>query len=858
MVSSFINNTSLTAKVIILSIFSVLATSATLIVMFGVSSASLTQQLVTEAGASEAELLGNILYGPTRFDDSATAQDLLEATLNRSDGAAGAAIIVKTDGTTFAVAGTSPAEIEEFVQSELRQDIGDRLVRDNFILVPIRKSGSEQDAAVGFLGLDWRADNAIAALNDAEKQALFYAAFVACVVLGLVILGSRLLIIQPLNRQRETILKISLGDLEAQTKQDNRKDEIGAIARSTDKLRQKLLSAAADQYDATYKGAAFTSASSAIMVTSADYQIIYVNPAMVELLKKFKEFIPQLADGVSSEKVTGMNLDNFHDNGSMIREKLQAMGANPIKVLIPFGESRVSLQISQVLDGVGAEIGVVMEWSDVTEQWLSNAILRSLDSQQLRADFNRGGDLIYANENLYKVLGLSGDGNNTLSISSIISDNTSKESSVSDMINISTETGLFAGKLELIGVNKSKVIAEGTLSCVKDGVGKPVRYILIVRDVTLVENEIETTRVLRQRDQRDQTAVVEALRIGLRQLSNGDLTALIDNKFPDMYEDLRGDYNSAVDTLSRAIKEVVDRADSISNEARDISSNTDSLSRRTESTAATLEQTAVALNELTLSIKGAAEGSKDADTSVFEAKKNAEQSGLVVLEAVAAMDQISESSMRITSIIKVIDDIAFQTNLLALNAGVEAARAGDAGRGFAVVASEVRALAQRSSDAAREINGLIEQSSRQVNVGVNLVGKTGDALQQILSSVTKISDMVSEIAASSVVQSESLTEINNSIIQLDQSTQQNAARLEETTAASGSLRENAVALVKTASYFKLAQRNIAFETSDTNLDGQVVRFKSKAKGSSDLNILSSSVPRININFESEAAGWEDF
>ncbi|WP_394154900.1 methyl-accepting chemotaxis protein [Loktanella salsilacus] len=858
MVSSFINDTSLTVKVIVLSVFSVLATSATLIVMFGVSSASLTQQLVTEAGASEAELLGNILYGPTRFDDSATAQELLETTLTRSDGAAGAAVIVKTDGTTFVVAGTSPADIEKFVQSELHQDIGDRFVRDNFILVPIRKSGSEQDAPVGFLGLDWRADNAIAALVDAEKQALFYAAFVACVVLGLVILGSRILIIQPLNRQRETIRKISLGDLEAQTKQDNRKDEIGAIARSTDELRQKLLSAAADQYDATYKGAAFTSASSAMMVTSADYQIIYVNPAMVELLKKFKEFIPQLAEGVSSENVTGMSLDSFHNNGSKIREKLQAMGAEPINVLISFGESRVSLQISQVLDDAGAEIGVVMEWSDVTEQWLSNAILRSLDSQQLRADFNGGGDLVYANENLSKVLGFSEEGSNNLRISSIISDSPTKESSSSDIINIATETGLFAGKLELIGANKSKVITEGTLSCVTDGVGNPIRYILIVRDITLVENEIETTRVLRQRDQRDQSAVVEALRIGLRKLSNGDLTALIDDKFPDNYEDLRGDYNSAVETLSRAIKEVVDSADNISNEAREISSNTDSLSRRTESTAATLEQTAAALNELTLSIKSAAQGSKDADTSVAEAKKNAEQSSLVVLEAVTAMDQISESSIRITSIIKVIDDIAFQTNLLALNAGVEAARAGDAGRGFAVVASEVRALAQRSSDAAREINGLIEKSSRQVKVGVNLVGRTGDALQQILSSVGKISDLVSEIAASSVVQSESLTEINGSIIKLDQSTQQNAARLEETTAASGGLRENAVALVKTASYFKLVQRDVAAKTLDKALEGQVVQFKSKVEQLSNVNNLDNFALQAGIYSHSEAAGWEDF
>jgi methyl-accepting chemotaxis protein len=180
----------------------------------------------------------------------------------------------------------------------------------------------------------------------------------------------------------------------------------------------------------------------------------------------------------------------------------------------------------------------------------------------------------------------------------------------------------------------------------------------------------------------------------------------------------------------------------------------------------------------------------------------------VVTETVSAIDQIARSSERISSISKVIDDIAFQTNILALNAGVEAARAGEAGKGFAVVASAVRSLAQRSSDAAREINDLIADSTSQVNRGVTLVGKTGDTLEQIVDSIAHIARLVSGIAASSQQQSVGLAEINEAVNELDQATQQNAARLEETTAAAESLTNDAVTLVDTVEHFRIEREPV--------------------------------------------------
>jgi methyl-accepting chemotaxis protein len=233
----------------------------------------------------------------------------------------------------------------------------------------------------------------------------------------------------------------------------------------------------------------------------------------------------------------------------------------------------------------------------------------------------------------------------------------------------------------------------------------------------------------------------------------------------------------------------------------------DDLSRRTENQAASLEQAAAALGEITSTVRRSSEGAIQAKRAVNSAKTGAEQSGVIVSQAVSAMSEIESSSRQITQIIGVIDEIAFQTNLLALNAGVEAARAGDAGRGFAVVASEVRALAQRSAEAAKEIKGLISESSRQVAAGVDLVGQTGQALKRIVEEVAEINDLVSQIAASAEEQSIGLQEVNTTVVQMDQVTQQNAAMVEQSTAASRQLADettNLQALIGRFNYGEVA------------------------------------------------------
>ncbi|WP_245227200.1 methyl-accepting chemotaxis protein [Parasedimentitalea maritima] len=353
-------------------------------------------------------------------------------------------------------------------------------------------------------------------------------------------------------------------------------------------------------------------------------------------------------------------------------------------------------------------------------------------------------------------------------------------------------------------------LAEGHLSPVSgfdrasEEIYRIARALSVFRD-GLVEKEEMSKAVEAERQERmaEQEAAVSAIGSGLERLSKGDLTVRIDDDMSEGYAKLRDDFNQALDTLKTTVFEVVSASESIRNGATEISHSSDDLSRRTESQAATLEQTAAALDEMTASVKSAAKGATRVETIMAEAKTEAEESGYVVKNAVSAMTEIEDSARHISQIIGVIDDISFQTNLLALNAGVEAARAGEAGRGFAVVASEVRGLAQRSSDAAMEIKTLISDSSKQVEKGVDLVGKAGDALTSIFDRVNNISQMVSEIAVGAAEQSTGLNEINIGVTQLDQVTQQNAAMVEEATAASHLLNTDANKLSSLVAHFSI-------------------------------------------------------
>ncbi|MCW6512875.1 methyl-accepting chemotaxis protein [Lichenifustis flavocetrariae] len=297
--------------------------------------------------------------------------------------------------------------------------------------------------------------------------------------------------------------------------------------------------------------------------------------------------------------------------------------------------------------------------------------------------------------------------------------------------------------------------------------------------------------------------ILTALTKALSALASGDLTTRINEMVPPKSQSLKDDFNRAAVELQETMKQIATKKDAIHAGSGEVTSATDDLSQRTEQQAASLEETAAALDQITATVKKTAQGASHAREVVGNAKGDAERSGEVVGRAISAMNNIEKSAVQIGQIIGVIDEIAFQTNLLALNAGVEAARAGEAGRGFAVVASEVRALAQRSAEAAKEIKALIHASDSQVKVGVELVGETGQALSRIVGQVADLNVAVAEIAASAQEQAAGLQQVNTAINQMDQVTQKNAAMVEETTAAAHNLSQDADELARLVARFDI-------------------------------------------------------
>jgi methyl-accepting chemotaxis protein len=303
------------------------------------------------------------------------------------------------------------------------------------------------------------------------------------------------------------------------------------------------------------------------------------------------------------------------------------------------------------------------------------------------------------------------------------------------------------------------------------------------------------------------TFVVASLAAGLEKLSSGDLLFRIETPFSSEYESLRADFNAAMGKLQETMSTIARTTQGVRSGSSEITQASDDLARRTEQQAASLEQTAAALDQITATVRRTAESAQEARTTAASAKSDAEHSGVVVNDTVTAMSAIEASARQIGNIIGVIDEIAFQTNLLALNAGVEAARAGDAGRGFAVVATEVRALAQRSADAAKEIKALISASGKQVD--------SGKALARIVGQVERLNGLVGDIAGSAQEQATGLVQVNTAVNQMDQVTQQNAAMVEQATAASHSLGREAEALAQL-----VAQFNIGGGSADQSGPGQ--------------------------------------
>ncbi|MBX5196291.1 PAS domain-containing methyl-accepting chemotaxis protein [Rhizobium sp. NZLR10] len=459
--------------------------------------------------------------------------------------------------------------------------------------------------------------------------------------------------------------------------------------------------------------------------------------------------------------------------------------------------------------------------------------LEAISRSQAVIEFTPKGEILTANENFCEAMGYS------------LAEITGKHHSIfCDPAYTRTEdyssfwrrlaNGEFiANEFVRFGKGGREIWIQAAYNPIVDADGKVYKVVKFATDVT------------------QRMSAISLLAGALRQLSEGDLTRTVDTPFVPSMEQLRQDFNTAVRGLAETMKTIGENASAIAAGSSEIGGSADSFSKRTEQQAASIEETAAALEEITTTVNDSSRRADEAGRLVAVTKQGAEQSGVVVRNAVAAMDQIEQSSREITNIIGVIDDIAFQTNLLALNAGVEAARAGEAGKGFAVVAQEVRELAQRSAKAAKEIKALINTSSDLVKNGVGLVGQTGKALEQIVTQVGDINGNVVAIVEASKEQATGLKEINQAVNTLDQATQQNAAMVEESTAASHNLAKEAEMLRVLLARFRLPgqTRTPAQQTAG--------RLDARQAGSPALHLVSR-VAKAHGATTASAQSWEEF
>ncbi|RVT73810.1 PAS domain S-box protein [Agrobacterium tumefaciens] len=436
----------------------------------------------------------------------------------------------------------------------------------------------------------------------------------------------------------------------------------------------------------------------------------------------------------------------------------------------------------------GKPVKVVKIATDITDRKLKAAEdagkIDALSRAQAIIEFSPNGEVLTANENFLAALGYSLAEVQGRHHSMFCEPAYTQSPQYKQFWERLAGGDLVADEFMRLGKGGRKVFIQASYNPIFDLNGKVFKVVKFATDVTgRVEN-------------------VEKLAQCLTDLAEGDLAQSIDKPFIPSLERLRTDFNAASEKLKRAMTLVSENAGAISSGSNEIRSAADDLARRTEQQAASIEETAAALEEITTAVNDSSRRAEEAGKIVARARDHAEHSGQVVRDAIGAMDQIEKSSREISNIIGVIDEIAFQTNLLALNAGVEAARAGEAGKGFAVVAQEVRELAQRSATAAKEIKSLINASGAQVENGVGLVTRAGSALQEIAEQVRDINTNVVAIVDAAREQSTALAEINQAVNTVDQGTQQNAAMVEEQTAASHSLAREAAALFELLGQFR--------------------------------------------------------
>ncbi len=680
---------------------------------------------------------------------------------------------------------------------------------------------------------------------DARSEFVLLTTIIVLIISAFGILLARS-IVRPISRINALMQSIANGD-NVEIPYTDKRDEIGEMARTVEVVRQNVV-------EATRLRLALHNASANMMIVDEDLTIVYLSPAVTGFLEGAEKAIQKDLPQFKVEGLVGRSIDVFHKNPSHQRGMLAKMSST-FKTSIVIGGRNFNLIANPIFGKNGERLGSMVEWID----GMAEGIVGAVNQTQAVIEFELDGTIVKANDNFLKALGYSLDEVRSKH-HRIFCDPAYAATAEYKQFWESLGRGEYQ-QSDFSRLNKSGQVIwiNAAYNPIRDLNGKVIKIVKIATDITaskltILENE---------------RGIAESVEV-LKNLSSGNLTQKIEGDYNGTFRDIKSALNSTIDRLCDMVKQIVSSAQSVNSAASEISAGSTDLSQRTEEQASSLEETAASMEEITGTVKQNSANAATANELSSKANKVASDGGKVVEEAVSAMGNIEKSSKKISDIIGVIDEIAFQTNLLALNAAVEAARAGDAGKGFAVVASEVRSLAGRSASASKEIKALINESAGQVQTGAELVNQAGDTLRNIVNSVQQVAAIVADISSASQEQATGIDEVNTAITQMDEVTQQNAALVEENTAAAQSMVEQARALEKLMSFFTIDESAVLESVDELSEVRQKMAAQPKAPAKSPakaaMNGKRAPAAKMAAVKQAKASGngagyrdgWEEF